>query len=704
MSKLLTTELFPHQVDAVKFAIKHRYSMNGFQMGCLSGDTKIKVNSGGCSRVYRLEDLYFRRLNNKFTNDLKLRSYSKETDTISLNKIEEVVYSGVKEVFNVNLTYREFQLKATKDHKFLTERGWVKLSDLVENDRVMVDTTTRYQKKKVLAYVPKPRYNLRRVGAFHPYGQIVNSPVLEYRVLIHRLVKEAELNNLSLEDFISSTFSPNSLKYLDSSIYAVHHIDSNHKNNDPANLKILTHKEHQKLHGNSNHFGHGKPKFYKIRNIVSKGLEHTYDICCKAPNHNFVANGVVVHNSGKTLIAIYLALKFDYKTVVISPAYLKYNWKREFEKFSVEQLDLTILEMKQLKTLTELPSKINFINYEMVKKASHLFKDVDFIVFDEFHYLGNPQAQRTEASYYLIHNTRPDRVLLLSGSPIRGKVPQWFIPMAICGLDPQETSGKDICKLYDNHWKFKNRFCNKIEQKFGVRTITTFEGLRNRDELVSYLDNKYLRKSPNFEYKLPPITHKDVFVNLTKLDKELLEAYNEFEETGMSEHIMSVKATAALHKTPFTFQYAMNIIEEMGGPIVIYSDHIAPLFKLAELAEKKKISHTVIMGSTPSKKRDDYVQMFQDKKTQIFLATIGAASTGITITASSQFISNDKSWTHTSNEQSYARIHRIGQTNPCVIHNILSGKTDKLIQKNVSPSPLYERTHNSIKKNTWGNR
>ncbi len=684
MSKLLTTELFPHQVDAVKFAIKHRYSMNGYTMGCLSGDAKIKINSGGCSREYSLESLYFSWVNGRFSNKLQIRSFDAQTNLIRLNGIEDIVYSGIKKVFNITLSYKSFQIKATEDHKFLTERGWVELKNLTTDDRVMVDVTTRHQKKSKLKEVVKPRYNVLSVGRFHKFPQHIdtgNEVIL--RVLKHRLIKEAELNNMSLQKFLIETRFRDDLKYLDPNVYVVHHINFKHTDNRIENLQVLTHEDHNKLHGDYTNFGHGIPRFYKIRSIVDKGLEHTYDICCKAPNHNFVANGMVVHNSGKSLVAIYLALKFDYKTVVISPAYLKYNWKREFEKFSTQELDLSILEMKQLKTLTELPSKINFINYEMVKKASHLLTDVDFIVFDEFHYLGNPQAQRTEASYYLIHNVRPDRVLLLSGSPIRGKVPQWFIPLAICGLDPQGTSGKDVCRLYDNHWKFKNRFCNKIEQKFGVRTITTFEGLRNRDELVSYLDNKYLRKSPNFEYQLPPITHKDVFVNLAKLDAELLEAYNEFEETGMSEHIMSVKATAALHKTPFTFQYAMNIIEEMGGPIVIYSDHIAPLFKLSSLAEKKKISHTIIMGSTPAQKRDEYVQMFQDGKTQIFLATIGAASTGITITASSQFISNDKSWTHTDNEQSYARIHRIGQTNPCVIHNILSGKTDKLIQKNV---------------------
>ncbi len=41
-----------------------------------------------------------------------------------------------------------------------------------------------------------------------------------------------------------------------------------------------------------------------IKAIKYFGEEMTYDISCKAPYHNFIANGFVVHNSGKTACAL----------------------------------------------------------------------------------------------------------------------------------------------------------------------------------------------------------------------------------------------------------------------------------------------------------------------------------------------------------------------------------------------------------------
>ena len=38
-------------------------------------------------------------------------------------------------------------------------------------------------------------------------------------------------------------------------------------------------------------------------------FDRTYDIECEEPYHNFVANGLVVHNSGKTLNAVRLMHK-----------------------------------------------------------------------------------------------------------------------------------------------------------------------------------------------------------------------------------------------------------------------------------------------------------------------------------------------------------------------------------------------------------
>lgn len=60
--------------------------------------------------------------------------------------------------------------------------------------------------------------------------------------------------------------------------------------------------------------------------IVDIGLKDTYDISCKDPHRNFVANGFVVSNSGKTYIAVRAITELKKRTLVIVPASLMTQW------------------------------------------------------------------------------------------------------------------------------------------------------------------------------------------------------------------------------------------------------------------------------------------------------------------------------------------------------------------------------------------
>jgi hypothetical protein len=67
--------------------------------------------------------------------------------------------------------------------------------------------------------------------------------------------------------------------------------------------------------------------FYKqVKDIRAIGLRPTYDIICKDPHRNFVANGTVVHNSGKTYIAIRALTELNKRGIIIVPASLMTQW------------------------------------------------------------------------------------------------------------------------------------------------------------------------------------------------------------------------------------------------------------------------------------------------------------------------------------------------------------------------------------------
>lgn len=91
----------------------------------------------------------------------------------------------------------------------------------------------------------------------------------------------------------------------------VHHKDKNHSNNNPNNLMTVCSSCHQKVHNQSLTSLYGD----KIIAITELGEEEVFDL--EIENyHNYVANGIIVHNCN------YSKDKFDREVTFIKPCWL----------------------------------------------------------------------------------------------------------------------------------------------------------------------------------------------------------------------------------------------------------------------------------------------------------------------------------------------------------------------------------------------
>jgi len=300
-----------NNLDLAKSVIKKDWDFifvyDGYE-GCLTGDTIIRNNRASLGRQHTIEYIYNQYHNNP-DNLYRLRKWdlniptfvrSFDGNTIRLHKIQDVKYSGIKEVFNLILD-DDYSIKATRDHKIMTNNGWIMLKDLDKTKhKVMIDNPHAQKVKN-----HKHKFHDIQLGGLkhHPYGKDGK------RIEVHRIIYEAYLNNLSFTDYIDVLMNDSKrstgFKYVNPSVYCIHHIDGNHYNNNLENLKCLTHDEHLKLNSNLlySNFNQGIPSFKTIKEVKPSGFEKTYDIICDKPHHNFVANGIVVHNSGKSLKA-----------------------------------------------------------------------------------------------------------------------------------------------------------------------------------------------------------------------------------------------------------------------------------------------------------------------------------------------------------------------------------------------------------------
>jgi len=310
--------------DFIKPKVSHKIAHRRSDMfvivdgpvGCLTGDTVIRYNRASLGRSSTIKRMHIQLHNRKTIAkyhqwDLSIPTYvrSFNGNQIQLHKINDVVYSGKKKVYEMILEDGK-KIKATGNHKIMTNNGFIELLKIdKEKDLVMCDTLKAESVNKLAfkfrdTYIGKLKY--------HPYQGKIK------RVEVHRLCYEAYLNNLSVDKYCLALMydkeMSKSLKFIDPSVYAIHHKDGNHYNNGKENLEAMPRDEHYKLHGHYNYknFNQGIPIYKKVISITEvPGDQDTYDIVCDEPLHNFVANDMVVHNSGKSTLSFQCAKYFD---------------------------------------------------------------------------------------------------------------------------------------------------------------------------------------------------------------------------------------------------------------------------------------------------------------------------------------------------------------------------------------------------------
>jgi|GEM_PF-333417 len=207
---------------------------------------------------------------NKRLGKMKLRMANKD-GKIEHTNVTDVWYSGFKPVFKVVLD-NGFEIRVTDNHPLLSEVGWKELKDLKVGDALAISGQSVEQKKE--------QNRFKKID-----GRWVNK--FNKEVLPSLSEKQngkcfsCEQKNLKLE---------------------VHHIVPVHidksKAFDLENVVAVCEECHNNYHREQG-WQEGNismVKYCRIVNIVEDGEDDVYDLSVTAEEHNFVANGFIVHN------------------------------------------------------------------------------------------------------------------------------------------------------------------------------------------------------------------------------------------------------------------------------------------------------------------------------------------------------------------------------------------------------------------------
>jgi len=373
---------------------------------------------------------------------------------------------------------------------------------------------------------------------------------------------------------------------------------------------------------------------------------------------------------GKTLQAIGAVVKgleVNKKVLIICPAFLKYNWMTEFKKHCKKTYSIKVLTTRDYVVETQ----ISIINYDILSKIES-FEEFEYIICDEAHYLKSEKNKRV-AHFSKNFLEYKGSCYFLTGTPIKNRVPELY-NFFNWALNHEMESYHEFCECY----AYKKTF------KIGRVQITKYEGIKNADDLQKRMKPWFIKRETKEVIDLPELQRIDVFSDVEKkkeleVFKALENAYNAFVNGEKSDHIMHIRQKASMLKCSDTVALANEILDQSES-LVIFESFVEPS-KLIFEALSKEYKVAFIDGGTNMQKRQRIVEQFQSGEILCIVATIGALSTGVTLTAASKMIFNSLSWVPADNMQAEKRIHRIGTSEKCFIYRMLKTEFDANICK-----------------------
>lgn len=308
---------------------QHVVSITG-PAGCIVGDAEIILNRAGKGFRLPLSEVV-RRFNGgvaggrKWRTDIETYIQGLGNDNFGhQHLLEAAFYSGNKSVLKVK-TDTGKTLRATPDHLFLTTNGtYIPLGDLeIGNSIISINKPNKNYQSVKLKYRQVELTNHPFAGSsIFETAHYKNGPLrikTQRRVPYHRVVMEAYLSGLSTEDFLDRVRHKNheNLIFLDPKLIHVHHKDKNTLNNKIENLEIMTPEEHKHHHSDVTKVL-WFPSEEKIVYLEKDGKEDTFDLSISNQYpHNFTANGIVVHNCGKTTLIQDAIQEFGQDNVIL---------------------------------------------------------------------------------------------------------------------------------------------------------------------------------------------------------------------------------------------------------------------------------------------------------------------------------------------------------------------------------------------------
>jgi SNF2 family DNA or RNA helicase len=436
---------------------------------------------------------------------------------------------------------------------------------------------------------------------------------------------------------------------------------------------VVTRSDHHRRHSKHLHFAlKFLPKADVVVSVVPDGEAHVYDVVCADPHRNFVANGIIVHNCGKTWTSLAAAVQAQkYPVLVVCQTQVLRQWQRVIgslfptpEGISPSSLGSTrwarsvergkllapILRTKTPSPLANTPFAI--IHYGLLTswKDALLERHFPTVIFDEVQELRRRESAKYTAASLL--SSEADQVWGVSGSPVYNYGSEiWNVLNAIdfhC-LGSYDAFTRDWCTAYGG---------TIVAQPAVLGDYLKREGL-----LLRRRTSEVLPELPPVHRRVQTVDHDEGLH--AQLIGEAVTKASKFNECGWHERGQVARDidrlsryAAGLSKVPYVAAFVAGLIEAGERPLLFgwHHDFYTELEKYLG-----KYEPAFITGRETEAQKDAALQRFLEGQTPLAILSLRTAAglDGLQYRATC-VVMGELDWSPAVHSQLEARVARLG--------------------------------------------
>jgi len=368
-------------------------------------------------------------------------------------------------------------------------------------------------------------------------------------------------------------------------------------------------------------------------------------------------------------------------SLIVAPTSVVSNWIKEAQQFTPE---LKIVEYYGLNR-RHIPIQdydIVVTSYGVLRQDIDVFSEAKlrFLILDEAQAIKNPQSKTAAAAKAIPSRHR----LCLTGTPIEnhlGELWSMFDFLMPGFLSSLRRFNKNFRKPIENMGDSEQ--AKRLQSR-----IAPFILRRTKDVVAKDLPPKTEMVHKSYLTGLQRDLYETVRLSVSDTVREairkkglaqsqivILDAILKLRQICCHPALLSIPEAQNINSST-KLEDLMELLEplvEEGRSVLIFSSFASMLEIIAKRLEKSKIEYFKLTGKT--RNRQSLVDAFQAGEKPIFLISLKAGGTGLTLTQADTVIHFDPWWNPAVEDQATDRAYRIGQDKPVFVYKMMTEST-----------------------------